>query len=72
MQSRMAQRYGTLMSSDGVHLAEAAQMILINHQRHRGCLCGWSELGACLAAHQVAKLREAGLINEDPHQAHPA
>jgi hypothetical protein len=43
---------------------DAATAILIDHQRRdiRGCLCGWSELGRLHAGHQVAKLREAGLL----------
>ena len=43
---------------------DRAEAILISHQRHSigGCLCGWSELGKSHAAHQVTKLREAGLL----------
>jgi hypothetical protein len=43
-----------------------AEAILISHQRHRGgCLCGWFELGESHAGHQVAQLREAGLLVPD-------
>jgi hypothetical protein len=46
---------------------QRAQLILIEHQRgdNRDCLCGWNELGRCHAAHQVTKLREAGLLKDD-------
>lgn len=45
---------------------DAAELILIAHQRHRGgCLCGWSELGKSLPGHQAAMLREAGLLRDD-------
>lgn len=44
---------------------ETAEAILIAHQRHRGgCLCGWSELGKSHPGHQVAMLREAGLLSD--------
>ncbi len=44
---------------------ETAETLLIAHQRHRdGCLCGWSELGKSHPRHQVAKLREAGLLGD--------
>lgn len=45
---------------------QIAEAILIAHQRHsiRGCLCGWSELGRSHPGHQVAMLREAGLLDE--------
>ncbi len=45
---------------------DAAEAILVAHQRHdyRGCLCGWSELGKSHPRHQVAMLREAGLLND--------
>lgn len=47
--------------------AEAAEAILIAHQRHRGgCLCGWSELGKSHPGHQVAMLRDAALLLPDP------
>ena len=41
-----------------------AEAILISHQRRDvgSCLCGWAELGKSHAGHQVAKLREAGLL----------
>lgn len=43
-----------------------AEAILIAHQRHRGgCLCGWAELGKSHAGHQVAMLREAGVLVAD-------
>jgi hypothetical protein len=47
---------------------ETAEAILIAHQRRdvRGCLCGWSELGKSHPRHQVAMLREAALLNDDP------
>jgi hypothetical protein len=47
---------------------ETAAAILTAHQRrdYRRCLCGWSELGRSHAAHQVAMLREAGLLADDP------
>lgn len=43
---------------------ELAEAILVAHQRRdiRGCLCGWSELGKSHARHQVAMLREAGVL----------
>lgn len=42
---------------------QQAEAILIAHQRHRGgCLCGWFELGMSHAGHQVAMLREAGVL----------
>jgi hypothetical protein len=50
-----------LVQVEGPQRAEA---ILIAHQRRDvgSCLCGWSELGKSHAGHQVAKLREAGLL----------
>jgi hypothetical protein len=49
---------------------EAAEAILIAHQRHRGgCLCGWSELGRSHPGHQVAMLREAALLNDQAVRA---
>jgi hypothetical protein len=47
--------------------AETAEAILVAHQRrdYRGCLCGWSELGKSHPGHQVAMLREAGLLAQD-------
>jgi hypothetical protein len=44
-----------------------AQAILTAHQRRDvgSCLCGWSELGKSHPGHQVAMLREAGLLLED-------
>lgn len=46
---------------------EMAEAILVAHQRHtiRSCLCGWSELGRSHARHQVAMLREAGLLKDE-------
>lgn len=46
---------------------ETAEAILIAHQRrdYRSCLCGWSELGKSHPGHQVAMLREAGLLNAE-------
>lgn len=43
---------------------QRAEAILISHQRRDvgSCLCGWSELGKSHAGHQVAELREAGLL----------
>lgn len=43
-----------------------AEAILIAHQRRDfgSCLCGWSELGKSHAGHQVAMLREAGLLTD--------
>jgi hypothetical protein len=45
---------------------EAAEAILVAHQAHRNasCLCGWAELGRSHPGHQVAMLREAGLLND--------
>jgi hypothetical protein len=45
-----------------------AEAILTAHQRqdYKGCICGWSELGKSHPAHQVAMLREAGLLNDAP------
>lgn len=47
---------------------ETAAAILTAHQRRdiRGCVCGWSELGKSHPRHQVAMLREAGLLNDTP------
>lgn len=44
-----------------------AEALLIAHQRHSvgGCLCGWSRLGESHAGHQVAVLRDAGLLAQD-------
>lgn len=43
---------------------QQAEAILIAHQRRDvgSCLCGWAELGKSHAGHQVAVLREAGLL----------
>lgn len=46
-----------------------AEALLISHQRRDvgSCLCGWSEWGKSHAGHQVAVLREAGLlVQEEP------
>lgn len=53
--------------------AELAEAILIAHQRRDigSCLCGWAELGRSHAGHQVAKLREAGLLAERSTTAAP-
>ena len=58
--SKLADLYGDLS------VGEAAEAILVAHQRRdiRSCLCGWSELGRSHPRHQVAMLREAGLIAE--------
>lgn len=43
---------------------ETAEAVLVAHQRYdiTGCRCGWSELGRSHARHQVAALREAGVL----------
>jgi hypothetical protein len=48
-----------------VTVDETAEAILVDHQRRdiTGCLCGWSELGRSHPRHQVAMLREAGLLS---------
>lgn len=53
---------------------EIAEAILVAHQRHdiRGCLCGWSELGKSHPRHQVAMLREAGLLKDAPAENAPS
>lgn len=45
-------------------IEQKVELILVGHQRysHRGCLCGWSELGRSHAEHQAAMLRAAGLL----------
>lgn len=44
-----------------------AEAVLAAHQRHGGgCLCGWAVLGKSHPRHQVAALRNAGLLAEDP------
>jgi hypothetical protein len=56
---------GKPVRNSGMTTDETAEMILVDHQRHRGgCLCGWSELGKSHPGHQVAMLREAGLLND--------
>jgi hypothetical protein len=49
---------------DQVRGPQQAEAVLISHQRRDvgSCLCGWAELGKSHAGHQVAKLREAGLL----------
>lgn len=44
-----------------------AEAVLIAHQRRDvgSCLCGWAELGRSHAGHQVAALREAGVLVQD-------
>jgi hypothetical protein len=46
---------------------QRAEAVLIAHQRrdNRSCLCGWAELGKSHAGHQVAMLREAGVLIDD-------
>ncbi|WP_069765973.1 MULTISPECIES: hypothetical protein [unclassified Streptomyces] len=48
-----------------------AELILVAHQRRdiSSCLCGWAELGKSHARHQVAMLREAGLLRDEPEAA---
>ena len=50
---------------------EAAVAILLAHLRRdiTGCLCGWSELGKSHPRHQVAMLREAGLLVPQPAES---
>jgi hypothetical protein len=52
---------------------KAAETILIYHQRLdiKGCLCGWADLGKSHPGHQVAKLREAGLLAQDKTDSTP-
>lgn len=52
---------------------ETAEAILVAHQRrdYGSCLCGWSELGKSHAGHQVAVLREAGLLVQDEPDSTP-
>lgn len=47
---------------------ETAQAILTAHQRRDigSCLCGWDKLGRSHPVHQVAMLREAGLLIPEP------
>lgn len=56
------------MPPSDLTLDEAAELILVAHQRHNAasCLCGWAELGRSHARHQVAKLAEAGFLREVP------
>lgn len=50
-----------------------AEAILISHRRLdiKGCLCGWADLGKSHAGHQVAMLREAGLLAQDETESTP-
>jgi hypothetical protein len=50
------------MTADEVD--RAAEKILIDHQRRdfSGCICGWAELGKSHPGHQVAMLREGGIV----------
>lgn len=52
---------------------QRAEAILTAHQRRDvgSCLCGWSELGKSHAGHQVAMLREAGLLVQDEADSTP-
>lgn len=45
---------------------ETATAILVAHQRRDfgSCLCGWDDLGRSHPQHQVAMLREAGLLKD--------
>ena len=45
-------------------MIDRAEQVLIDHQRRdiTGCICGWAELGKSHPGHQVAMLREAGLL----------
>lgn len=46
---------------------EAALAVLLAHLKRdiRCCVCGWSELGQLHTIHQVAMLREAGLLADE-------
>jgi hypothetical protein len=60
---RARRELDALAQVEGPRRAEA---ILTIHQRYRGgCLCGWAELGKSHPRHQVAMLREAGLLVAD-------
>lgn len=43
---------------------QAAEAVLLAHLKRdiKGCTCGWAELGRLHQTHQVAMLREAGLL----------
>jgi hypothetical protein len=60
-----------LVGESGTTTDEKAEAVLVAHQRYdiKGCLCGWSELGRSHARHVVAKLREAGVLNDAPVDA---
>lgn len=52
------------MTGDERAVDRRAEAILVAHQRHdiQSCLCGWAQLGASHAAHQVDMLRRAGVL----------
>ena len=52
----------------GMDSLQDAELILVAHQRRdiSSCLCGWAELGKSHPGHQVAMLREAGLLPDEP------
>lgn len=56
------------MRSSNTLVDETAEAVLVAHQRYDAgsCLCGWSELGKSHPRHQVAMLRDAGLLNDQP------
>ena len=45
-----------------------AEAVLVAHQRRDigSCLCGWAQLGKSHPRHQVAMLREAGVLAAEP------
>lgn len=49
-----------------VTVDQAAEAVLLAHLKQdiKGCTCGWAELGRLHQTHQVAMLREAGLLRE--------
>jgi hypothetical protein len=53
---------------DTARVDKAAEAVLLAHLKRdiRCCLCGWSELGKSHPGHQVAMLREAALLIEEP------
>ncbi|GIF14789.1 hypothetical protein Ate01nite_48210 [Actinoplanes teichomyceticus] len=46
---------------------QVAEEVLVAHQRRDfgSCLCGWAELGRSHPRHQVAMLRDAGVLVDD-------
>lgn len=54
------------MRSSAAVADETAKAVLTAHQRRDfgSCLCGWDELGKSHPGHQVAMLREAGLLKD--------